>query len=86
MHFKQVFMKQNMGSADRIIRVVAAIAIAILFFTHMLSGTVVIVLMVLAAVFLLTSLAGYCPLYAIFGISTCPDSRKTASHGSPASS
>ena len=66
------FMKQNMGTADRILRVVAAIAIVILFYTHVLVGTVGIVLLVLAAVFLLTSLAGYCPLYSLFRISTCP--------------
>jgi hypothetical protein len=63
-------MKPNMGTEDRILRVVAAIVIAILYFTHVISGTVAIVLLVLAAVFILTSLVSFCPLYAPFGLST----------------
>ena len=61
-----------MGSTDRIIRVVLAIVFAALYFTHTVTGTLGIVLLVLAAVFLLTSLVSFCPLYAPFGISTCP--------------
>ncbi|CAN5760963.1 hypothetical protein BH10BAC3_BH10BAC3_22660 [soil metagenome] len=64
-------MKKNMGSFDRIFRVLAAIAIAILYFTHQISGTLAIVLLVFAGIFLLTSLIGSCPLYSVFGISTC---------------
>jgi glycerol-3-phosphate acyltransferase PlsY len=67
-------MKKNMGSADRIIRVVVAAAIAVLYFTDILKGTLGIVLLVLAGVFLLTSLVGFCPLYLPFGLKT----RKTA--------
>lgn len=63
-------MKPNMGTEDRILRIVAAIVIAILYFTHVISGTVAIVLLVLAAVFILTSLISFCPLYAPFGLST----------------
>lgn len=65
-------MKKNMGSADRIIRVVIAAIIALLFFTNVITGTLGIVLMVLAGVFVLTSVISFCPLYAPFGISTCP--------------
>lgn len=65
-------MKKNMGSADRIIRVVIAAIVAILYFTGTVSGTLGIVLMVLAGIFVLTSLISYCPLYAPFGIRTCP--------------
>lgn len=64
-------MKKNMGSADRTIRVLIAAVIAILFFTNVITGTLGIVLLVLAGVFLLTSVIGFCPLYAPFGISTC---------------
>jgi len=64
-------MKLNMGSADRIIRLIIAAVIALLFFTNVLTGTVGIVLLVLGGVFLLTSFIGFCPLYAPFGISTC---------------
>jgi fatty acid desaturase len=65
-------MKKNMGSADRIIRVIIAAVIGVLYFTGIISGTVGIVLLVLAGVFVLTSLIRFCPLYAPFGISTCP--------------
>lgn len=64
-------MKKNMGSADRIIRIVAAIVFAVLYFTGIITGTLGIVLIVLGGIFVLTSLVGFCPLYAIFGIKTC---------------
>jgi hypothetical protein len=65
-------MKKNMGTADRIIRIIIAVAIAILFFTDVISGTLGIVLLILAGIFLLTSLVSFCPLYAPFGLRTCP--------------
>lgn len=64
-------MKKNMGSIDRIIRVVVAVIILVLFITKVITGTLGIVLLVLAAVFVLTSLVNFCPLYLPFGISTC---------------
>lgn len=64
-------MKKNMGSADRVIRVLIALIIATLYFIEVISGTVAIVLLVLAAVFILTSLVSTCPLYMPFGLSTC---------------
>ena len=67
-------MKENMGNVDRIVRVLIAVVIAILFFTKVISGTLGIVLLVLGGVFLLTSLVGFCPLYAPFGIKTCKTS------------
>lgn len=63
-------MKTNMGSTDRIIRIMAAIAIAVLYYSGLINGTVAIVLGVLAVVFILTSLVSFCPLYAPFKIST----------------
>ncbi len=63
-------MKQNMGNADRLIRFSAAIIIAILYLTHVISGTLGIVLLVLAAVFIVTSYIKFCPLYLPFGIRT----------------
>lgn len=65
-------MKKNMGSGDRIFRILVAIVIAALFFTNTITGTLGIVLMVLAGVFVLTSLVSFCPLYTIVGFSTCP--------------
>ena len=64
-------MKKNMGSLDRTIRVLAAIAIVILFAMKIVTGTLGIVLLVVAGVFVLTSLVSFCPLYAPFGLATC---------------
>jgi hypothetical protein len=69
-------MKKNMGSMDRIIRLVLAAVFVILFVTNIVSGTLGYVLLVFAAVFALTSLISFCPLYPIFGISTCPKEDK----------
>ena len=60
-----------MGSADRFIRVIIAAIIGVLYFTGTISGTIGIVLLVLAGIFILTSFISFCPLYAPFGISTC---------------
>ncbi|HRG01147.1 MAG: DUF2892 domain-containing protein [Bacteroidia bacterium] len=65
-------MKKNMGNIDRIIRILVAIVIAVLFFTNVISGTLGLVLLVLAGVFVLTSLISFCPLYTLVGINTCP--------------
>ncbi len=64
-------MKKNVGSADRIIRIILAIVFAILYFAKIVTGTWGIVLLVLAIIFLLTALISFCPLYVIFGINTC---------------
>lgn len=64
-------MKANMGSLDRIVRVLLALAIAGLYFGGVLTGTLGIVLLVLAGIFVLTSFIRFCPLYWPFGISTC---------------
>ncbi|MGV3765279.1 MAG: YgaP family membrane protein [Chitinophagaceae bacterium] len=64
-------MKKNMGAVDRAIRVLAAIAVAVLYFSGTITGTLGIVLLVVAGVFLLTSLVGFCPLYTILGLNTC---------------
>ncbi len=65
-------MKKNMGNTDRTIRILLAIVIAGLYFGNIITGTLGLVLLVLAVVFLLTSLVSFCPLYAIFGLNTCP--------------
>jgi fatty acid desaturase len=64
-------MKRNMANADRIIRFIIAAVVAYLYFSGTITGTLGIVLLVVAAIFLLTSFISFCPLYAIFGISTC---------------
>jgi hypothetical protein len=67
-------MKKNMGSIDKIIRLLLAIVIGVLYFTEVITGTLGIVLIVVAIVFFLTSFIGFCPLYYPFGIKTCKDS------------
>lgn len=59
-----------MQPADRWIRFLLAATAVILYVTHILSGTLGIILMVVAAIFLLTSFIGICPLYSLFGIGT----------------
>jgi hypothetical protein len=65
-------MKKNMGNADRVIRVILAAVFAVLYFTGTITGTFGLVLVVLAGVFVATSLISFCPLYTLFKISTCP--------------
>lgn len=69
-------MKKNMGTADRVIRIIIATIIGILFFKEVITGTLGIILLVLSAVFVLTSLISFCPLYELFGIKTCPIPKK----------
>jgi len=64
-------MKRNMSNTDRIIRLVIAAVAFLLYFTNTVSGTLGIVLLVVAGIFVLTSLINFCPLYRLFGISTC---------------
>ncbi|MFY7938552.1 MAG: YgaP family membrane protein [Flavobacterium sp.] len=63
-------MKPNMGTADRVVRMLVAIVIAGLYFANIISGTVAIILLVIAGVFILTSFMSFCPLYFPFGLST----------------
>jgi Protein of unknown function (DUF2892). len=65
-------MKKNMGNTDRIIRLLLAAVIAVLYFTNTITGTWGIVLLVLAGVFVITSLISFCPLYTLVGLNTCP--------------
>jgi len=60
-----------MSTADRGIRLIIACVISLLFFLKIITGTVGIVLLVVALVFLVTSLISFCPLYAMLNISTC---------------
>lgn len=67
-------MKKNMGTVDRTIRILAAIAVLVLFLTHVISGPLAIVLGVIAAVLVVTSFVGVCPLYIPLKLSTAPKS------------
>ena len=63
-------MKKNMGTVDRIVRTALAILVLILYLTGVISGALAIILGILAVIFLVTSLAGFCPLYSPLKIST----------------
>jgi hypothetical protein len=65
-------MKTNMGNADKIIRLIIAAIVGFLFYNGSITGTLGIILLVAAGIFVLTSLIGFCPLYTILGIKTCP--------------
>lgn len=59
-----------MGTVDKVIRILVAVIILVLYFTHVITGTLAVILLVLAGVFVVTSLIGTCPLYLPFGLST----------------
>ena len=63
-------MKKNMGSADRIIRIIISAIFVTLYFTDKITGTLGIILIILSLIFVLTSLVSFCPLYLPFGLST----------------
>jgi hypothetical protein len=63
-------MKANMGTADRLIRFIIGVLIAILYFTNVISGTLGIILLIVAGIFILTSLVSFCPAYIPFKINT----------------
>lgn len=63
-------MKKNMGTIDKVVRILIAFVVIGLYFANVISGIVAIVLLILSAVFILTSLLGFCPLYLPFGINT----------------
>jgi hypothetical protein len=70
-------MKKNVGTIDRVIRVVVALVIIALFLTHMVSGTLGIILLVLAAILFITGSIGFCLLYWILGINTLPKNKNS---------
>lgn len=65
-------MKKNLGNADRILRILLSVVFVALYFGGITEGTLGIVLIAFAAIFTLTSLISFCPLYTLVGLSTCP--------------
>ena len=63
-------MKKNMGTIDIVIRLLIAAIVIVLYFTHVISGTLAIILLIFAGIFILTSFLSFCPLYLPFGIDT----------------
>ncbi|UJH68759.1 DUF2892 domain-containing protein [Allomuricauda sp. SCSIO 65647] len=64
-------MKKNMNGLDRTIRLIVAVIVGVLYFTGVVQGTLAYVLLALAGIFVITSFISFCPLYRLFGISTC---------------
>ena len=64
-------MKKNMGSADQGIRLLLAATLVVLYFSGVISGTFGMITLVIAAVFMVTTLVGYCPMYSLIGVKTC---------------
>jgi len=64
-------MKQNMGATDRLVRVVLALLFAVLWFQHIVTGALGIIVLSLGCIFIITGVIGNCPLYSLFGINTC---------------
>jgi hypothetical protein len=73
-------MKKNMGGTDGTIRYIVAVLLGVLYFTGVLTGAIATVLLVIAAVLLITSMVSFCPLYALFRLNTCPN-KKDGSFG-----
>ncbi len=64
-------MKTNMGRVDRSVRILMAIVAAILVYFNVVQGILSYILLTMAAVFVFTSLVGFCPIYGLFGLNTC---------------
>lgn len=64
-------MKTNMGTLDRIIRIVVAVVFTILFITQTVTGAAGIAMILAGGIFMATSFLGFCPLYTLFGINSC---------------
>jgi di/tricarboxylate transporter len=63
-------MKKNVGTIDKVIRILIAVTLVVLFFTNVISGTLGIILLVLAVVLVATSLISLCPIWLALGINT----------------
>jgi hypothetical protein len=67
-------MNKNMGTIDRVVRIAVAVAVLVLFLTHVISGPVALILGLVAAVLVLTGFVGVCPLYSAMKLSTAAKS------------
>jgi di/tricarboxylate transporter len=63
-------MKKNIGTVDKVIRILIAVVVVTLYFTNVISGTLAIILLVLSAVLVVTSLISVCPIYLLLSLSS----------------
>lgn len=73
-------MKKNLGFVDRIVRVLIAAIIIVLIFTNVLTGTVGLILLIVSATLVLTSLLRFCPLYAFLDVDSCSRKEKASTN------
>lgn len=64
-------MKRNMGNVDKLVRLIIAAIVLLLFLFDVIDGAVAIVLLAISGIFVLTSLVSFCPLYTLVGMNTC---------------
>ena len=69
-------MKKNVGSIDKVVRILLALVAAILGFKGGFSDIVSYILFAVAIILLVVSLIGFCPLYPLLGISTCKSKKE----------
>lgn len=69
-------MKQNVGSLDRIVRIIIAAALALLFYFNIVGGVWGNVLLIIGGILLITAIFGFCPLYFLLGFNTCAAAQK----------
>jgi hypothetical protein len=63
-------MKKNVGTIDKVVRILISVAVISLYFTHVLSGTAGIILLVVSGILVITAFTGLCPLYLLLGLNT----------------
>ncbi|MFN8368171.1 MAG: DUF2892 domain-containing protein [Candidatus Kapaibacterium sp.] len=64
-------MIKNMGMIDRSIRFVLVVLVGVLWYLDIIQGVTALVLGALSIGFLFSGITGFCPLYVLFGVSTC---------------
>lgn len=77
---KMMRMNKNMGNLDKTIRLVVAVVVIVLCLTRLVTGTLADILLIVAAVLIVTSLVGFCPLYVAFRINTAKKKQKGKTH------
>ena len=69
-------MKKNMGNTDRIFRVVLAAVVVLLYLTGAIPGAMGLLMLLPSGIVAMTGIVGFSPLYAVFGVSSCPKATK----------
>ena len=63
-------MKKNVGTVDKVIRILIAVTVVVLYFTHVISGALAIILLIVAAILAVTGLVSICPIWLALGLNT----------------